>query len=168
MNIHMNIYSYLYINININMNSNLCSIKEPYSYILVTGGLGYIGRHVCAQLLESNYNIIIITRDLTDKESILNVLRNISAHSLIQCIESELDQNSLRKVFCEYKITHVIHLANIKCIADSLSNPLKYYRNNILLLINLLEVMKEYNCKNIIYSSSATVYGSQSYPVTEE
>lgn len=150
-----------------NMNSHLPLIDNSIPYILVTGGLGYIGRHVCAQLLESNYNLVIISRMSAYKEQIFHTLKQINSQSLIQLVRCDLDDLSLKDVFCRYTITHVIHLANMKCISESQINPLKYYKNNIMLLINLLEIMKEYNCKNIIYSSSATVYGSQLYPVTE-
>jgi UDP-glucose 4-epimerase len=151
------------------MSDSSQQLSKPHDeYILVTGGLGYIGRHVCAQLLESNYNVIIVTRSLDNKETIQRVLNTISKSASLKFVISNMNRQSLNNIFSMYKITHVIHLANIKCLADSLSDPLKYYQNNVVILINLLETMKQYHCKNIIYSSSATVYGCQQYPVTEE
>jgi len=115
-------------------------------YILITGGKGYIGNHLCKKLLKFFNNIIIF--DLIDNNDLC-------------------DFNSIDNLFKKYNIKYVIHLASFKHINDSINNPLDYYHNNIIGSINLFNAMKKNNCFNIIFSSSASVYGKQRSPISE-
>lgn len=143
--------------------------------ILLTGGLGYIGSHTALQLLNySNisFNVIIIdnlSNSNIDKLDIIkNNIKNVENIKNLEFFEMDLLNNKLiDDLFNNYKIDIVIHLAGLKSVGDSVSNPLHYYNNNLLTTINLLNVMKKYDCKNIIFSSSATVYGSLKSPYKE-
>jgi len=133
------------------------------TYILVTGGLGFIGSHTVLELLDKQYKIIIIDNLSNSSKDVLNVFKNI--------IFFQIDLRSslqLENLFVKYKISAVIHFAALKAVSESIKKPLQYYDNNICGTMNLLEIMKKHNCKKIIFSSSATVYGENTYPVTEE
>lgn len=136
-------------------------------YCLITGGLGYIGSHTIVKLIENNYTVVILDNlansniDVIDKiESITNV-KPIFIKGDIQ------DRIILNKIFANYHINFVIHFAGLKSVNESVSQPLKYYNNNVYGTINLLTTMNKHNCKKLIFSSSATVYGDQQYPVNE-
>ena len=133
------------------------------THILVTGGLGFIGSHTILELLDKQYKIIIIDNLSNSSKDVLNIFKNIIFFQID--IRSNLQ---LENLFVKYKISAVIHFAALKAINESFTNPLQYYDNNICGTINLLEIMKKHNCKKIIFSSSATVYGENIYPVTEE
>jgi UDP-glucose 4-epimerase len=133
------------------------------TYILVTGGLGFIGSHTVLELLDKQYKIIIIDNLSNSSKDVLKVLKNI--------IFLHIDvRNSLQleNLFVKYRISAVIHFAALKAVGESIKSPLQYYDNNICGTVNLLEIMKKYDCKKIIFSSSATVYGENTYPVTED
>jgi UDP-glucose 4-epimerase len=133
------------------------------TYILVTGGLGFIGSHTILELLDKQCKIIIIDNLSNSSKDVLNVFKNI--------IFFQIDLRSrlqLENLFVKYKISVVIHFAALKAVNESITRPLQYYDNNICGTMNLLEIMKKNNCKKIIFSSSATVYGENIYPVTEE
>lgn len=137
--------------------------------ILITGGLGFIGSHTVVELLNDGYEIIIVDNlsnssiDVKDKiRKITN--KNFEFYDLDICDSYKLDQ-----VFDHHNITTVIHFAAFKAVGESVSNPLKYYHNNISGLITLLRAMEKHGVKNIIYSSSATVYGNPtSLPLSEQ
>jgi UDP-glucose 4-epimerase len=142
--------------------------------ILLTGGLGYIGSHIIVELLENDkdYNIVIIDNlantslNKLDKiESLIDYRKNenISFYQI-----DLLDINKVDKVFENNKIDIVIHLAGLKSVGESVCNPIYYYETNLLSTINLIKVMEKYNCKNLIFSSSATVYGNQNVPYKED
>ena len=133
------------------------------TYILVTGGLGFIGSHTIFELLDKQYKIIIIDNLSNSSKNVLNVFKNIIFFQID--IRSNLQ---LENLFVKYKISAVIHFAAFKAVNESIKNPLQYYDNNICGTMNLLETMKKHNCKKIIFSSSSTVYGENKYPVTEE
>ena len=127
--------------------------------ILVTGGLGYIGSHICSIIK----NPIILDNKSNSK---LNFKKKLPKAKVYL---ASINKNNLRKVFSENKIKSVIHLAAFKSVEESISEPLKYYKNNVSILIELLETMKEYNIHKFIYSSSATVYGNiNNSPLKEE
>lgn len=137
--------------------------------ILVTGGLGYIGSHTVVELLERNYNVVILD-DLSNSDiRIQKQIEKITNKKVKVYENSILDKESLKMIFKKENIDLVIHFAAFKSVAESVEKPLKYYNNNIGGTINLINVMKEYDVKNIIFSSSATVYGeAKKVPITEE
>jgi len=132
--------------------------------ILVTGATGYIGSHTCVELLEAGYEVIGIDNFSNSKENVLDKIKEIT-NKPVKFYEGDLlDEEIINKVFSENEIDGVIHFAGLKAVGESVKEPLMYYRNNIDSTINLLDVMKKYNCKNIVFSSSATVYGLQDTP----
>ncbi len=133
------------------------------TYILVTGGLGFIGSHTILELLDKQYKIIIIDNLSNISKDVLKVFKNILFFQID--VRSHLQ---LENLFVKYRISAVIHFAALKAVSESIVSPLQYYDNNICGTMNLLEIMKKYDCKKIIFSSSATVYGENTYPVTEE
>lgn len=137
--------------------------------ILVTGGTGYIGSHTTVELLNKGYDVVIMDNLSNSNIEVLNRIFMITGKRVkfYQC--DMRDKEADRKIFSENKIDAVIHFAGLKAVGESVSIPLKYYDNNITGTITLLEVMKEYNCKNILFSSSATVYGiPKKLPLDEE
>lgn len=138
------------------------------TYTLLTGGNGYIGSHIAIELYNTTTNIIILDNYsnslLDNKKRLSNKLPKII------WIEGDiLDKKILRHIFSTYSISNVIHLAGLKSISESIELPILYYSNNITGTLNLLEIMKEYKCYNIIFSSSATVYGFQKdVPIKEK
>lgn len=139
-------------------------------YILVTGGLGFIGSHIVVKLVNIGYNVIIYD-NLSNADSVvldrINKLTNMPDKILF--IEGDIrDEGKLNMMFIIYKIDVVIHLAALKSVSESDKYPELYNDVNIIGSINLLNVMKKYKCYSFIYSSSATVYGDTIAPVTEE
>ena len=127
--------------------------------ILITGGAGYIGSHTLIELDKAGYEFVVYDNlSNSSKESIKRVEKIVN--KTIFFIEGDIrDKESLRKVFTEYKIDSVIHFAGLKAVGESVAKPIEYYDNNVSGTLKLLEVMKEFNCKKIVFSSSATVYG---------
>ncbi|HOZ54312.1 MAG TPA: UDP-glucose 4-epimerase GalE [Bacilli bacterium] len=137
--------------------------------ILITGGAGYIGSHTAVQLLNSNYEIVIIDNFSNSSIDVINNIKKITNKEFVFYEGDVCDQNLLKKVFSENKIDSVIHFAGFKAVGESVEKPLMYYKNNILSTITLCEVMSQYNCKNIVFSSSATVYGKpDKLPIKED
>lgn len=137
--------------------------------ILVTGGAGYIGSHTCIELLNEDYNIIIIDNFSNSKPVVIENIKKITNKSL-KLYEGDLCNKELvEKIFKENRIDAVIHFAGFKAVGESVAKPLIYYRNNIDSTLALLEVMGENNCKKIVFSSSATVYGNpERLPIDEK
>lgn len=135
--------------------------------ILVTGGLGYIGSHICVLLLEKNYNVVIIDNLSNSNINVLSKLTEITGKTAVYYNIDMKDIFTIYRVFRENEISHVIHLAGLKSVNESIKSPLLYYQNNIISTINLLDVMHLHQCDSIIFSSSATVYGTQKSPNTE-
>lgn len=127
--------------------------------ILVTGGLGYIGSHTCVELINSGYNVIVIDNLCNSKVEVKDSIKNITGKDVAFYQGDVSDLSLLEKIFSENKINAVIHFAGLKAVSESVSNPIMYYENNIGSTLALCKVMKKYNCKKIIFSSSATVYG---------
>ena len=137
--------------------------------ILVTGGTGYIGSHTVVELLNRNHNVIIVDNLSNSKYEVLNRIKKITNKDVTFYQIDVCNKEDLKEVFNNHKIDSVIHFAGLKAVGESTEIPLKYYENNILSTLSLLEVMKEFNCKNLIFSSSATVYGFQSVmPINED
>ena len=137
--------------------------------ILVTGGAGYIGSHTVVDLLENNYNVVIIDNFSNSKPKVLENIKKITNKDYKFYEGDVQDKKLLEKIFNENKIEGVIHFAALKAVGESVEKPLEYYHNNLFSTITLLEVMKKYNSKNFIFSSSATVYGvPKSLPLKED
>ncbi len=136
--------------------------------ILVTGGTGYVGSHTVVELLNNNYDVVIIDNLYNSKRDVVDKVERITGKSLVFYEGDVCDRILLRKIFEEHKIDAVIHFAGYKAVGESVQKPIMYYRNNIDSTLALCEVMKEYNVKNIVFSSSATVYGTpKSLPIKE-
>ena len=128
--------------------------------ILVTGGLGFIGSHTVIELLKENYEPVIVDNLCNSKVEVLNRIEKISGVRP-EFIELDVrDEEKLSKVFESHDIFAVIHFAGLKAVGESVEKPQLYYDNNIGSTITLLKVMDKYNVKNIVFSSSATVYGN--------
>jgi UDP-glucose 4-epimerase len=137
--------------------------------ILVTGGAGYIGSHTCLLLLEAGYSVIVFDNFSNSSSESIKRVEKITNKS-ITLIEGDIrDKEALREVFKNYKIDSVIHFAGLKAVGESVEQPLRYYENNVCGTVALCEVMSEYGCKSIVFSSSATVYGDpKSVPIKED
>ena len=127
--------------------------------ILVTGGAGFIGSHTCVELLNSGYEIVIVDNLYNSSEKSLDRVRELTGKDFAFYPYDIRDKENMRKVFEEHKIDACIHFAGLKAVGESCREPLMYYDNNIGGTLALCEVMAEYNCKKIVFSSSATVYG---------
>lgn len=137
--------------------------------ILVTGGCGYIGSHTCCDLLNKGHNVIIIDNLSNSKKEVVNYIKEITGRDVTLYIGDVCDKDLLRKIFNENKIDSVIHFAGYKAVGESVKLPLKYYRNNLDSTLSLCEVMSEFDCKNLVFSSSATVYGiPKKLPIKED
>ena len=137
--------------------------------ILVTGGTGYIGSHAVVEIYNNGDEAIIIDNFSNSKPSVLDNLEKITGQKITFYEGNVQDKELLRRIFKDNKIDSVIHFAGLKAVGESVEKPLEYYRNNLDSTITLLEVMKEVGCKNIVFSSSATVYGKpEKLPLTED
>ena len=137
--------------------------------VLVTGGLGYIGSHTVVELINNGDEVIIIDNLSNSKKEVIDKLKKITGKDIKLYINDVIDKEALRKIFSENKIDAVIHFAGYKAVGESVLKPLMYYRNNIDSTLTLLEVMEESNVRNIVFSSSATVYGNpKSLPIKED
>jgi UDP-glucose 4-epimerase len=138
--------------------------------ILVTGGAGYIGSHTCVELLEAGYDVVVVDNLYNSSEKSIERIKQITGKDLTFYEADILDAEALDKIFTDEKdIECVIHFAGLKAVGESVAKPLEYYKNNINGTLVLCEVMRAHGCKNIIFSSSATVYGDPAFiPITEE
>lgn len=132
--------------------------------ILVTGGLGFIGSHTVVELLNNNYEVIILDNLYNSQIDVLDKIKQITGKDVKFYKEDVCDKQALEKIFKENEIDSVIHFAGYKAVGESCQKPLMYYRNNLMSTINLLEVMNENNVKSFIFSSSATIYGDPGTP----
>lgn len=137
--------------------------------ILVTGGAGFIGSHTVVELLEEDEDIVIVDNFVNSKPEVLDKIKEITKKNFKFYEVDLLDKEKLEKVFKENNIEAVIHFAGLKAVGESVEKPLEYYHNNITGTLILLELMKKYDCKKIIFSSSATVYGTpKEVPIKED
>jgi UDP-glucose 4-epimerase len=137
--------------------------------ILVTGGAGYIGSHTCVELLNEGNEIVIVDNFSNSNVESLSRVKEITGKDFMFYNVDLLDRKGLEKVFSENQIDAVIHFAGLKAVGESVSIPLHYYHNNITGTLILCEVMKEFDVKNLVFSSSATVYGMpESVPISED
>lgn len=137
--------------------------------VLVTGGAGYIGSHTCVELLNADYDVVIVDNYSNSKPEALKRVQEITKKGFKHYEVDILDKEGLEKVFEENSIEAVIHFAGLKAVGESVEIPLKYYHNNITGTLILCEVMQKYGVKKMVFSSSATVYGNpQTVPITED
>ena len=137
--------------------------------ILVTGGAGYIGSHTCVELLNEGYEVVIVDNLYNASEKAVQRVQEITGKELTFYNSDIRDYNAMSSIFSKEKPDAVIHFAGLKAVGESVSKPLEYYENNIGGTLNLCKAMRENGCKNIIFSSSATVYGDPAFiPITEE
>ncbi len=137
--------------------------------ILVTGGAGYIGSHTTVELIEAGYDVVVVDNLSNSKYEAVKRVEKIVNRS-IKFYEADIcNKDAMRKIFAENKFDAVINFAGYKAVGESVSKPLEYYENNIYGMIALLDVMREYKVKNLVFSSSATVYGNpHTVPITED
>ena len=137
--------------------------------ILVAGGAGYIGSHTCVELLEAGHNVICADNLLNSKYEAIKRVEQITGKTVKFYKVDLTDYEASKVVFEENHIDGVIHFAGLKCVPESISVPLKYYQNNIDSVFTVIRLMKEFNVKNFVFSSSATVYGDPKVlPLTED
>ncbi|MBO5976718.1 MAG: UDP-glucose 4-epimerase GalE [Oscillospiraceae bacterium] len=137
--------------------------------ILVSGGAGYIGSHTCVELLEAGYDIVVVDNLSNSSEESLRRVEKITGKT-IPFVKADLcDEAATRELFKQYPdITAVIHFAGLKAVGESVRKPLEYYTNNLISTLNLLNVMREFDVKDFVFSSSATVYGDPAtVPINE-
>lgn len=132
--------------------------------VLVTGGLGFIGSHLCVELLKQDFDVVILDNLFNSHLDTLDNIQklNTSKSKIFFEFADLLDRTTLEKIFEKYTFEYVIHLAGLKSVKESIENPLTYYHINIEILLNLLSIMTIFKCKKLIFSSSATVYGANS------
>ncbi len=136
--------------------------------ILVTGGAGYIGSHTCVELLERGYEVVVLDNYYNSCAVSVERVEKITGKKIALYEGDVRDRAMLDKIFTEHKIDCVIHFAGLKAVGESCAKPVMYYDNNIGGTLALVEVMQKHNCKKIIFSSSATVYGDpEVLPLTE-
>lgn len=137
--------------------------------ILVAGGAGYIGSHTCVELLNAGYEVVVVDNLVNSSAKALERVEQITGKSVKFYEVDLLDKCALEEVFKKEKIESVINFAGLKAVGESVHKPLEYYHNNITGTLNLCFVMREFGVKNIIFSSSATVYGDPAFvPITED
>ena len=137
--------------------------------ILVTGGAGYIGSHTCLELLQAGYEVVVVDNLSNSKEESLNRVQELAGKTLEFHKVDLLDKEALKAVFDRASIEAVVHFAGLKAVGESVTIPLHYYHNNVTGTLVLCEVMERHGVKNIVFSSSATVYGDpHTVPITED
>lgn len=137
--------------------------------ILVTGGAGYIGSHTVVELIAAGFTPVIVDNFSNSKPSVLERLREITGQESLYEEVDLYDREKLAEVFQKYDFDAVIHFAGLKAVGESVGEPLKYYRNNLVSTLNLCELMVEHRVNQLVFSSSATVYGDpEKVPITED
>lgn len=137
--------------------------------ILVTGGAGYIGSHTCVELLNAGYEIAVLDNLDNSNEKSLDVVKRITGKDFNFYKVDLLDYDDVESVFKSEKFDSVIHFAGLKAVGESTKIPIRYYHNNITGTLNLVDIMQKYNVYNLVFSSSATVYGTpKTVPITED
>ena len=137
--------------------------------VLVTGGAGYIGSHTCVTLLEQGYEVVVVDNFVNSSPVSLERVAKITGKTFPWYRVDVRNRTQLAEVFEKHHIDWVIHFAALKAVGESVAQPLRYYENNLNATLSLLAVMEKYNCKKIVFSSSATVYGNpEKLPLTED
>ena len=138
--------------------------------VLVTGGCGYIGSHTCVELINNGYEVIVVDNLANSKRDVIDKIKSITGKDVLFYEYDLCNKDNVRKIFKENPdIEAVLHFAGLKAVGESVSLPIKYYENNLISTLSLVDVMQEYNCNKLVFSSSATVYGDPvKLPITEE
>ena len=137
--------------------------------VLLTGGAGFIGSHTAVELLQSGYDVVIADDLSNCTEDVVTRIGRITGRAPAFHRVDVADRAALEEVFEQYDFDAVIHFAGFKAVGESVSKPIEYYSNNLNCTLNILDVMRRYDCHNIIFSSSATVYGDPaSVPIRED
>ncbi len=137
--------------------------------ILVTGGAGYIGSHTCVELLNEGYKVVVLDNLSNSSVKALERVEEITGKKITFYEGDILDRDILNYIFEKEEIESVIHFAGLKAVGESVAKPWEYYTNNVTGTLTLVDVMRQHGCKNIIFSSSATVYGEPTQiPITEK
>lgn len=137
--------------------------------ILVTGGAGYIGSHTCVELLNAGHEVVVVDNLCNASEKSLQRVQELTGKPLVFYRADLRDREALEQIFSEETVDAVIHFAGLKAVGESVAKPLEYYHNNITGTLVLCDVMRAHGVKNIIFSSSATVYGNPAViPITED
>lgn len=137
--------------------------------ILVTGGLGFIGSHTVVELLNQDYGVIVVDNLYNSSLDVIEKIKTITGKDFVFYQEDVCDEDALDRIFHENKIDAVIHFAGYKAVGESVKKPIMYYENNIVSTLHLCKKMIECGCNNLIFSSSATVYGNpEVLPITED
>ena len=136
--------------------------------ILVTGGAGYIGTHTCVELLNAGFDVVVLDNFCNSKPEAINRVEKITGKP-VKLINGDVrDKDCLSAIFKQHTISAVIHFAGLKAVGESVADPVKYYDNNVMGSLALVQIMAEFNVKNLVFSSSATVYGfSDTKPIAE-
>ena len=137
--------------------------------VLVTGGCGYIGSHTCVELLNAGYDVVVVDNLSNSQEDVVDKIKTITGKDFKFYKEDVCNYSKMDEIFTNENIDAVIHFAGYKAVGESVAKPIMYYRNNLDSTLTLLEVMNKHNCKRIVFSSSATVYGKpEKLPITED
>ncbi len=137
--------------------------------ILVTGGAGYIGSHTVIELVENGYDVVVVDNLCNSKKVALERVEKIVGKKIKFYQEDVCDLAKMQDIFKKEKIEAVIHFAGLKAVGESCKKPLEYYENNLISTLHLIQAMRENGCKNLVFSSSATVYGQpKSVPIKED
>ena len=137
--------------------------------VLVTGGLGYIGSHTCCELLDNNYEIVVVDNLSNSKIDVIEKIETITGKKFSFYQEDVCNEEAMDEIFAKEKPDAVIHFAAYKAVGESVKLPLMYYENNLGSTITLCKLMKKHNCTKFVFSSSATVYGSpETLPIRED
>lgn len=137
--------------------------------ILVTGGAGYIGSHTVVELQNNGYDVVVVDNLSNSSEKSLDRVAKITGKEVPFYKADILDRETMNEIFAKENVDAVIHFAGLKAVGESVQKPWEYYENNIAGTLTLVDVMRKHGCKNIIFSSSATVYGNPAFiPITEE
>lgn len=135
--------------------------------ILVTGGTGYIGSHTCISLIEAGHSVVIADNFSNSRPEVVETLKKITSTDITFYEMDVACKSSLEKVFQEHKLDGVIHFAGYKAVGESVAEPIKYYQNNLMSTLNVAELCVAHNVNKVVFSSSATVYGDNQSPLTE-
>lgn len=137
--------------------------------VLVTGGAGFIGSHTCVELINAGYEVVIVDNLYNSCEEAVKRIEKITGKAVKFYNVDLLDRDALDEVFAKENVESVIHFAGYKAVGESVRKPIEYFHNNITGTLILVDVMRNHGCKNIVFSSSATVYGDPAFvPITEE
>lgn len=137
--------------------------------VLVTGGLGYIGSHTVVELLDDNYEVVVVDNLSNSSIDVYDKIKTITGKDFVFYEEDVCNEDKLDEIFAKEKVDSVIHFAGYKAVGESCEKPLMYYENNLMSTISLVKCMQRHGVKSIVFSSSATVYGSpEKLPIEED